>query len=142
VLARALGGNAASVIGQDIKIVGNLFSKGEVLVEGEIQGDVHCVSLIIGNNGQIIGEVVAEDAVLHGRLNGSMRSKTVSLQKSSHMEGDIHYQTLFIEEGAFFEGMSHRSDNPTTTDAQKTSSANSGPVEKSGRLLELIKPGS
>lgn len=92
VLARALGNNIASFIGHDITIVGNLFSKGEVLVEGEIQGDVHCASLIVGDNGQITGEVLAEGVVLRGRVNGSIRSQNIALQKSAHLEGDIHYR--------------------------------------------------
>ena len=141
VLATALGSNVTSFIGHDITISGNLFSKGEVLIEGKIRGNVHCASLIIGDNGQITGEVVAEGAVLHGRVNGSIRSRNVTLHESAHVEGDIYYQTMFIEAGAFFEGMSHRSDNPTSPDARKTSPAKAGPVEKSGWLSKPIKTG-
>ena len=34
------------------------------------------------------------------------------LQSSSHIEGDIYHQALAIEQGAFFEGKSRRSDDP------------------------------
>ena len=34
------------------------------------------------------------------------------LQAQSHVEGDIVHQSLAIEQGAYFEGKSRRSDNP------------------------------
>ena len=39
---------APSIIGEDLTVTGNVLSKGEVQVDGQIQGDVHCSSLIVG----------------------------------------------------------------------------------------------
>jgi cytoskeletal protein CcmA (bactofilin family) len=36
----------------------------------------------------------------------------VSLQSTSHVEGDVYHQALVMEQGAFFEGKSTRSDDP------------------------------
>jgi cytoskeletal protein CcmA (bactofilin family) len=36
----------------------------------------------------------------------------VTLQAQSHVEGDIFHQSLAIEQGAYFEGKSRRSDDP------------------------------
>jgi cytoskeletal protein CcmA (bactofilin family) len=36
----------------------------------------------------------------------------VTLQAQSHVEGDIYHQSLAIEQGAYFEGKSRRSDDP------------------------------
>jgi cytoskeletal protein CcmA (bactofilin family) len=36
----------------------------------------------------------------------------VTLQAQSHVEGEIFHQSLAIEQGAYFEGKSRRSDNP------------------------------
>jgi cytoskeletal protein CcmA (bactofilin family) len=44
---------------------------------------------------------------------GSVRGKKVVLQSSSHVEGDIYHTALAIEQGAFFEGKSRRSEDPT-----------------------------
>ncbi len=44
---------------------------------------------------------------------GSVRGKRVMLQSSSAVEGDIFHQALAIEQGAFFESKSRRSDDPT-----------------------------
>jgi cytoskeletal protein CcmA (bactofilin family) len=101
-----------SIIGEDLMITGNVTSKGEIQVDGEIQGDVHCGSLLLGDKSQINGCVFAEDVVVRGRVIGSIRGLRVTLQAQSHVEGDIYHQSLAIEQGAYFEGKSRRSDDP------------------------------
>jgi cytoskeletal protein CcmA (bactofilin family) len=107
-----------SIIGEDLSIIGNVTSKGEIQVDGEIEGDVHCGSLLLGDKSQITGCVVAEDVVVRGRVVGSIRGLRVTLQAQSHVEGDIIHQSLAIEQGAYFEGKSRRADNPLATAAQ------------------------
>ena len=58
------------------------------------------------------GSVVAEDVVVRGHLVGSITGLRITLQGQSHVEGDIFHQSLAIEQGAYFEGKSRRSDNP------------------------------
>ena len=101
-----------SIIGEDLTITGNVTSKGEIQVDGEIQGDIHCNSLLLGDKSQVRGEVVAEEIVVRGRLVGSIKGLRITLQGPSHVEGDIFHQSLAIEPGAYFEGKSRRSDNP------------------------------
>jgi cytoskeletal protein CcmA (bactofilin family) len=101
-----------SVIGEDLTVTGNIVSKGEVQIEGEVQGDIHCQSVVIGDKATVTGGLIADDVVIRGRVLGSVRAQRVTLQTSSHVEGDIHHQALAIEQGAFFEGKSRRSDNP------------------------------
>ena len=103
---------APSIIGEDLTVTGNVLSKGEVQVDGQIQGDVHCSSLIVDEKAQITGGIVAEDVVVRGQVMGSIRGVRVTLQSSSHVEGDIFHQSLAIEQGAFFEGKSRRTEDP------------------------------
>jgi cytoskeletal protein CcmA (bactofilin family) len=101
-----------SIIGEDLTITGNVTSKGEVQVDGEIQGDIHCSSLLIGEKSHVRGEIVAEEVVVRGRVVGSIKGLRITLQAPSHVEGDIYHQSVAIEQGAYFEGKSRRSDNP------------------------------
>jgi cytoskeletal protein CcmA (bactofilin family) len=112
-LGRGAERNTPSVIGPDLIIHGNLTSKGEVQVDGEVQGDIHGTYVVIGEKARITGGIVAEEIVVRGHVMGSVRGKRVMLQSSSHVEGDIYHQALAIEQGAFFEGKSRRSDDPT-----------------------------
>src|SRR5262249_12767264 len=101
-----------SIIGEDLTITGNVASKGEIQVDGEIQGDIRCSSLLLGDKAHVKGGVVAEDVVVRGHLMGTIRGVRITLQAPSHVEGDILHQSLAIEQGAYFEGKSRRSDNP------------------------------
>jgi cytoskeletal protein CcmA (bactofilin family) len=112
-----------SIIGEGLTITGNVASKGEIQVDGEIQGDIHCGSLLLGDTAQVVGGVIAEDIVVRGRVVGSIRGVRVTLQAQSHIEGDIIHQSLAIEQGAYFEGKSRRTDNPL--EEVKASSAGS-----------------
>ncbi len=102
-----------SVIGADLTVVGNLVSRGEVHVEGEIQGDIHGTNVVVGEKAKITGAIVADEIVVRGHVMGSVRGKRVMLQATSHVEGDVFHQALAIEQGAFFEGKSRRSEDPT-----------------------------
>jgi cytoskeletal protein CcmA (bactofilin family) len=101
-----------SVIGADITIMGNLVSRGEVQIDGEVQGDLHGTNILIGERARITGGIVAEEVVIRGHVMGSVRGRRVMLQSSSHVEGDIFHASLSIEQGAYFEGKSRRSDDP------------------------------
>ncbi len=102
-----------SQIGSDLTVVGNLLSKGEVHIDGEIQGDVHAANVVVGESARITGGLVADEIIVRGTVMGSIRGKRVVLQSSSKVEGDIFHSQLAIEQGAFFEGKSRRSDDPT-----------------------------
>ena len=43
-----------------------------------------------------------------GKVNGVVCGKTVALQASSQVNGDIHHMSFAIEQGALFEGRSRR----------------------------------
>ncbi len=108
------GSNAGiSVIGADLSINGNLQSTGEVQIEGNIEGNLQASRIVVGQNAKINGNLVADDVVVQGSVNGSIRGNRVTLQSSSKVDGDIVHQSLAIEQGAFFEGKSRRTENPT-----------------------------
>jgi cytoskeletal protein CcmA (bactofilin family) len=101
-----------SIIGEDLMIKGNVTSKGEIQVDGEIEGDISCSSLLLGDKSKVTGGVAAEDIVVRGHIVGSIRGLRITLQAQSQVEGDIFHQSLAIEQGAYFEGTSRRSDDP------------------------------
>ena len=129
-----------SIIGEDLTITGNITCKGEIQVDGEIEGDIRCGSLLLGDKSKVTGGVAAEDVVVRGHLVGSITGLRITLQGQSHVEGDIFHQSLAIEQGAYFEGKSRRSDNPLAE--AKTSrgndSANAG--SNSASLASVAPP--
>lgn len=97
-----------SMIGPDLTITGNLISKGEVQVDGIVEGDIHGSHVVIGERATIHGSIIADEVVIRGHVIGEVRSKRVMLQSTSQVEGDIFHQSLSIEQGALFEGKSRR----------------------------------
>ena len=103
---------AVSVIGTDLSVTGNLQSKGEIQIEGQVQGDLLAARVVVGPNAKITGGIVADDIEVQGTVHGSIRGMRVTLKANSRVEGDVFHQSLAIEQGAYFEGKSRRSENP------------------------------
>jgi cytoskeletal protein CcmA (bactofilin family) len=101
-----------SIIGSDLMVYGDVVSKGELRVDGEIEGDIDGNRVVVGEQARVTGTVRAEDIVIFGQVMGSVGGRRVSLQSTSRVEGDVYHQALILEQGAFFEGKSVRSDDP------------------------------
>lgn len=97
-----------SIIGPGMSITGDLVTEGTVRVEGRIEGTVRAgKAVIIGKSGEVIGEVITQDAVIGGRLRGTLVAESrLELQATSDIEGQIRApaQHLQLEEGARFNG--------------------------------------
>jgi cytoskeletal protein CcmA (bactofilin family) len=104
-----------SVIGADLKITGNLICKGEVQVDGIVDGDIQGSNVVVGEGATVTGGISGEEVIVRGHVVGSVRGKRVMLQTTSQVEGDIYHQSLSIEQGAMFEGKSRRTkEDPRT----------------------------
>jgi cytoskeletal protein CcmA (bactofilin family) len=95
-----------TVIAEGLKIIGSITAEGLAEVNGQIEGELHCASLIISRKAQIAGTVTAERVVVDGTVEGSIQGGEVVLKSQAHVVGDIHHQSLAIEKGAYFEGRS------------------------------------
>ena len=79
---------------------------------------MHCVALVLGENAQLEGNVVAEDVMVRGRLIGSVRALKVMLQSAAHVEGDLVHKSLAVEHGTYFDGESRPSENPLASNPE------------------------
>ena len=95
-----------TVIAKGLKIVGSVTAEGLVEVNGQIDGELHCTSLIIAPGAQVSGTVAAERVVVDGKVKGPIQGGQVHLKSQAHVVGDIHHQSLSMERGAYFDGRS------------------------------------
>ena len=116
-LAGGSARNAPSVIGPDLTIKGELISKGELQIDGEVQGNIRGTRVVIGEHARTAGDIIAEEIVIRGHVMGTARGRVVTLQSTSHMEGDIFHKAFAIEHGATFEGTSRHVDDPLADSA-------------------------
>ena len=98
-----------TIIAEGLKIVGSVTAEGLVEVNGQIEGDLYCTSLVVSPKASILGGIQAEHVVVNGRVEGPIRGGEVVLKSRAHVVGDIQHDTLSIESGAYFDGRSVRS---------------------------------
>ena len=58
-----------------------------------------------------------QQVVVRGKVSGVVCGKTVALQASSQVNGDIHHMSFAIEQGAMFEGRSRRAADESALNA-------------------------
>jgi cytoskeletal protein CcmA (bactofilin family) len=98
--------NRGTVIAKGLKIVGTVTAEGLVEVNGRIDGELHCTSLVISRGAHVSGTIAAGRVVVDGNVEGPIQGGDVILKSKAHVVGDIHHQSLSIESGAFFDGRS------------------------------------
>jgi len=101
-----------SIISSELVVRGTLISAGDVQIDGKVDGDIRAGSLVIGDKAVIVGDLYAEEAIIRGRVEGSIRARRVQLCATCRVEGNILHEALSVESGAFFEGNCRHSDNP------------------------------
>ena len=100
----ASSGATFSVIGADVVIKGDVTASADLHVEGRVEGDIACASLVQGEKSTITGAIEAEAARLAGTVKGTITAKQLVVLKTARIEGDVHYDALTIEQGATVEG--------------------------------------
>jgi len=128
--ARITNDDATSVIGKDLSIEGQTITircKGSLRVNGNIQADLHCKELMIGEQALIHGSIAADQVVVCGRINGAILGTSVVLHSSAQVEGDIHSRSLAIEQGASFDGRSRTVSDPAEVAPQLEAFAETTP---------------
>lgn len=102
-------------IGSGTSIVGNITCDGPAQFYGHIEGEVRGSELLIGEGAEVVGNVIAQEVTIRGRIKGTIRAVRVKLQATGAVEGDIFHRALSIEDTALFEGSSRRVENPLET---------------------------
>jgi cytoskeletal protein CcmA (bactofilin family) len=98
-------GNASrSVLGNDLKITGEITSTGVIEVFGDIDGNVSAETLTVGQEGRISGSVKARSIEVKGHVDGKVQSETFTMRASAEVTADVTYATVIIESGAQIEG--------------------------------------
>ena len=94
-------------IGKAVKIVGQIFSKEDLYVDGDLEGTVELVEhkLTVGPNGNIHASVKAREVVALGTIQGNVEATDkIEIRKEARLVGDIRTARIVIEDGAFFKG--------------------------------------
>lgn len=88
------------------RIQGQLTGPTELLIEGEVEGEIRVdAAVMIGTEGLVQGPVTAQVVRIGGRLFGNVTAADrVEVAPSGSLEGDVAAPRIIIAEGAFFKG--------------------------------------
>ncbi len=103
--AEKSGGSAT--IGKAVKINGQIQSKEDLYVDGDVEGTVECPEhkLTIGPNGTVHATVKAREVVALGTIQGNVEAADrLEIRKDAKLVGDIRTARIIIEDGAYFKG--------------------------------------
>jgi cytoskeletal protein CcmA (bactofilin family) len=98
---------SAATVGKAVKIVGQIYSKEDLYVDGEIEGTVEALEhkLTIGPHGTVHAGIKAREVVALGNIQGNVEaSEKIEIHKEAKLVGDIRTSRIIIEDGAYFKG--------------------------------------
>ena len=95
---------APSILAEDIVIVGDINTLGDVQIEGRLEGNIVANSIIVGTNGSISGTIRAENIFVRGKVSGKIDADTITLGGTANVLADITQNKFVVENGALFDG--------------------------------------
>jgi cytoskeletal protein CcmA (bactofilin family) len=95
-----------SIIGPGMRVIGDCLTDGTLRVEGSVEGTVRAgKAVVLGKDGVIDGDVVTQDAVIGGRVTGSITAESrLELQATCVIEGQIRARRIKLDEGGKVNG--------------------------------------
>ncbi len=112
-----------AVLGPSISIKGNLSGEEDVLIEGQIDGEISFRqnTVTIGPKGRVKADIHCKTVFVEGQVNGNLYgAEKVVVRQSGRVEGNAVAPRVVLEEGANFRG---------NIDMQPRSGKHAGPAK-------------
>ncbi|MEZ4852980.1 polymer-forming cytoskeletal protein [Flavobacterium sp.] len=114
-----------SRIVEDTIFTGNIESTADIRIDGKLKGNISCGGkIIIGPQGEIIGDINCQNIDVEGKFKGKMEVKEMLFVKTTaQIVGEVSIAKLSVEPGALFEAtcaMKNTSNTKNNEPAQTT----------------------
>ncbi|MDO8507237.1 MAG: polymer-forming cytoskeletal protein [bacterium] len=95
-----------TIVGESVKLKGNLKSDGDIIINGSVAGDVKTkASVQVGTSANVVASVKAANVQVSGVVQGNIEAKeTLQISETGKVYGDIHAGVLVVSPGALFSG--------------------------------------
>lgn len=113
------------------RIQGQLSGPTELLIEGEVEGEIRIdATVMIGTEGIVQGPVTAQVVRIGGRVFGNVTAADrIEVAPSGSLEGDVAAPRIVIAEGAFFKGRVEMTGNKPENKPEKEQPPPQGSAE-------------
>ena len=95
-----------AAIGPSMMIKGEIRTREELLVDGEVEGLVESQSVLtVGTNGKVRGNIKAREVAIFGSVRGNVEvTEKIAIRDQGSLIGDIKGAGISIDDGAYFKG--------------------------------------
>jgi cytoskeletal protein CcmA (bactofilin family) len=96
----------SAVIGPSMSIKGEIRSREELIVDGEVEGTLESQSSItVGPNGKVRSNIKAREVIVYGSVRGNVEvAEKIAIREQGSLVGDIKAAGISIDDGAYFKG--------------------------------------
>lgn len=97
---------STAAIGSSMHVKGEISTREELLVDGEVEGSLESHSLLtVGPNGKVQAQIKAREMVIYGSVRGNVEvTEKIAIREQGSLVGDIKAAGISIDDGAYFKG--------------------------------------
>lgn len=102
----SVGRGGSTVIAHGVRVEGDFSSEGDVVIEGEVHGNVKVAGMLtVGPQARLKADVSSEQAMIAGIVDGNLNvGGHLDLKATAKLSGDLVCETVTIESGATLNG--------------------------------------
>ena len=94
------------VVGEGVVLEGKIDNAKDTNISGQYSGSISSDSLHISKGGKLKGDIKTLDIIIDGNFSGDIRAeKTLLVNSSGKIKGNLEYSSLEVKFGAVIEGM-------------------------------------
>jgi len=93
-----------SIIGKEMMMVGDVSFKGKLRLDGKIKGNVKGDCFILGETGNVTGDISVDSFTCQGQVDGNVNAKKLHVITDGTINGKVEATDLSVESGAALNG--------------------------------------
>lgn len=125
-IVEPVNANEVSRIAQGVTIKGDISSRSDIRVDGQIDGTIYSDGrIVVGETAVLTGSLLCNDTDFWGKMDGDIYVRNIlSVKGTAVINGNIHVRKLQVEMGAQINGSCHM-----ITEAEYDAAAGKTPAE-------------
>ena len=96
---------SSSILANSFSLKGSISCKGELQIDGRINGNLNGEKVILGPESVMDGTLTADEIIISGKFKGKIKGKSIRLDSGASVDAEINYEVIAIEDGSSINGI-------------------------------------